>query len=112
MSTTLSYSKFTGLLSQHRYLYSTIYYTKSHGEKSRKAVFFEVRLPRTQKSVLIFISPTKYNMILPSETVARAVEVISSELPSTGNEKVIANAKMILTEKSVNYLLNTSVLSD
>ena len=88
----LSYDKFAKLLSEHKYLCPHIYYI--HEENRKNAVFFEVRLPHTQKSVLVYV-PSKYTLHLPSSVSAKIIEIVSA------SEKLLP-----ITSKSVDYLLN------
>ena len=60
----LSYKKFSKLLTQNGYSISLIYYT---GNDTRNVIFFETKLPKSQKNIIVYISPNKYVMSLPKE---------------------------------------------
>lgn len=92
MRAKISYAKFTALLHKHGYIASTVYFEVTDGK--RAVVFFECRLPKTQKYVLIHV-PRKYLMVLPNDVNPRSIEIVEA------NEG--ANA---LTERSVSYLLD------
>jgi len=88
----LSYSKFLSMLNKHGYITSTVYYTKS-GERHRKVEFFECRLPKTQKNILIRV-PDRYSMVLPENINFKTIEIVK-----------LGSNTGLLTERSVSYLL-------
>jgi hypothetical protein len=106
----LSYEKFITLLEKKSYTPTLIYYntptkeneksSKHHSKSSSKSiennqayvVFFEVKLPKTQKSVLIHIS-SKYKMTLPESTPIKKIKLLKT------------NKKSSLTENSLFYLI-------
>ena len=75
MPTKLSYDKFLKILSQHSYICSTIYHTTIEGVNH--AIFFEIRLPKTQKSVIIYVS-AQYYMIIPEGARPKLKEIVLS----------------------------------
>lgn len=92
----LSYKKFSKLLAQNGYIISLIYYI---GNDVRKVIFFEVKLPKSQKNVIVYISPTKYIMSLPKEVQYKTIEIVSVE------DERLKSAAFILTERSLHYLI-------
>jgi len=92
----LSYKKFSGLLSQNGYIISLIYYIDAD---DRKVVFFELRLPKSQKTIIVYVPSQKYTMTLPKEVQYKTIEIIS-----TDDERVKSGA-FILTERSLHYLI-------
>ena len=98
MATKLSYDKFLKILSQHSYICSTIYHTIV--ESINHAIFFEIRLPKTQKSVIIYVS-AQYYMIIPEGARPKLKEIVLS----SGDVSEEGNA-FSLTDKSVSYLIN------
>ena len=82
MSNKISYSKFTKLLSQYGYMCSMIYFVSSSSQKNsqivKHAIFFEIRLPRTQKSIIVYLPENKYSMELPSDINHKTVEIVLS----------------------------------
>jgi hypothetical protein len=98
MPTKLSYDKFLKILSQHNYVCSTIYHTTVDG--TNYAIFFEIRLPKTQKSVIIYVS-AQYYMIIPEGARPKLKEIVLS----SGDASEEGNA-FSLTDKSVSYLIN------
>lgn len=89
----LSYNKFSELLTKNAYILTVVYYGGKNNTKS--VLFFEVKLPKTQKSVLVRIPP-KYSMILPDGAKAHKIEIV--EMDETKSWR-------FLTEKSMKYLL-------
>jgi hypothetical protein len=93
MTSKLSYEKFSKLLTTHNYILTTVYFTFKNSVKT--AIFLEVKLPKTQKSILVRIPLNKYIMNIPSDIKHRSIEIIKAK---ENNEA--------LTEKSLHYLLN------
>jgi len=92
----LSYKKFSKLLLQNGYLISLIYYIENNG---REVVFFELRLPKSQKTIILYISPNKYTMLLPKEVNYKTIEIVSTE------DERVKSAAFILTERSLHYAI-------
>lgn len=89
----LSYGKLVSLLRKHGYITTAIYYIRE--EKTKMAIFFECRLPQTQKNILVYI-PSKYLITLPANLSGpRLVEIVKT-----------SGRTNVLTEQSVHYLLN------
>jgi hypothetical protein len=89
----LSFDKFTKLLSQNGYIYPTIYYTISESNINH-AIFFEIRLPKTQKSIIVHVNPAKYYIIVPDEVKSKLIKIVS------------VGENTFLTDKSISYLIN------
>lgn len=92
----LSYKKFSGLLSQNGYIISLIYYINTD---VRNVVFFELKLPKSQKTIIVFVPSSKYMMVLPNEVHYKTIEIISTE------DKRVKSGAFILTERSLHYLI-------
>lgn len=92
----LSYKKFSKLLTQNGYSISLIYYT---GNDTRNVIFFETKLPKSQKNIIVYISPSKYVMSLPKEVQYKTIEIVSVE------DERVKSAAFILTERSLHYLI-------
>ena len=102
MSTKLSYDKFAKLLIQHGYFISTIYFVnvEETSEKNSKHIkFIEVRLPKTQKGVMLHIT-NKYVMSLSNNLIYKLIEIVSVDNDS------VKNAAFLLTDQSLQYLIN------
>jgi hypothetical protein len=70
-------------------------------EKSSKYIkFIEVRLPKTQKSIIIHITSSKYVMTLPNNVIYKLIEIVSVDNDS------VKNAAFLLTDQSLQYLIN------
>lgn len=93
----LSYKKFSKLLTQNGYSISLIYYKAN--DDTRNVIFFETKLPKSQKNVIVYISPTKYVMSLPKEVQYKTIEIVSVE------DERVKSAAFILTERSLHYLI-------
>lgn len=74
MPSKLSYAKFASLLQKHGYITSALYYTVG---KHMEVVFFECRLPKTQKNILVRV-PDRYTMILPPHVVPRTIKIVKT----------------------------------
>lgn len=94
--TRLSYKKFSKLLIRNGYIISLIYYIEND---TREAIFFEIKLPKSQKNIIIYVPPNKYTMILPKELNYKIIELISVE------DDRVKSAAFILTERSLHYLI-------
>ena len=104
--TKLSFSKFIKLLTQHNYIINILYFVTEPSTLSTETVFpkfikfIEVRLPKTQKTVIVHISSHKYTMGLPDDTPYKTMEIVSVD------DKGIKDAAFLLTDQSLQYLLN------
>ncbi len=94
MSKSLSYDKFLSLLSKKMYIPVLIYYVQKD-DNAQRIIFFEVRLPKTQKSVLIYVPPTKFKMLLPQNSNIKKIKITKLKNKSS------------LSENSINYLIQS-----
>lgn len=99
MASKLSYAKFTDLLKTHDYITSAVYYVEFDKKHEKHAIFFECRLPKTQKNILVYVPP-RYSMIIPKHVNPKLIELVKA--PDIEGGDITGS----LTEKSVNYLLN------
>ena len=73
MTSKLSYEKFSKLLTTHNYILTTVYTFKN---SVKTAIFLEVKLPKTQKSILVRIPLNKYIMNIPSDIKHRSKKLL------------------------------------
>ena len=96
----LSFNKFENLFLSHNYTIPAIYFITElqESKKIKKIVFLEARLPKTQKSIIIYVSP-KFMMLLPNELGSTPIERIKMI-------EITQSEPDILNERSVQYLID------